>query len=76
MSTSEKLTALAKMKYDGQQMLYEGAAKGWPIALTLLLVRMEMQHRGLVVPDDLTAWLWDGRTSDRTITNLSSPTGS
>ncbi|MBB3998869.1 hypothetical protein [Aureimonas pseudogalii] len=75
MSPSENLAALAQMKYDGQQMLHEGVALGWPISLTLKLVRAEMRSRNLMVPADMTAWLWDGRTSDRTITNPFSPVG-
>lgn len=60
----------------GLQLCIEGRENGFPIALTHLAVQIMLKKRGIVLPDDIFAFLSEGQFSDRNVTNWQSPVGS
>ena len=57
------------------QLLDEGRHRGFPLALSNLAVQITLKKRGVVVPDDILAFLSEGKASDRQVTNWHSPVG-
>ena len=57
----------------GVQLLAEGRERGFPLALSHLAVQILLEKRGVVVPDDILAFLTEGKVSDRQVTDWESP---
>jgi hypothetical protein len=59
----------------GLQLVAEGRERGFPLAMSHLAVQIMLQKRGLPVPDDIFAFLFEGKVSDRQVTNWNAPEG-
>ena len=59
----------------GLQLCAEGRDRGFPIALSHLAVQIMLKNRGIVLPDDIFAFLSEGKFSDRHVANWQSPVG-
>ena len=59
----------------GMQLCAEGRERGFPIALSHLAVQLMIRERGIVVPDDIFAFLSEGKFSDDHVMNWESPVG-
>lgn len=59
----------------GLQLCAEGRERGFPLALSHLAVQLMLRERGIVVPDDILAFLTEGKASDRQVMNWQSPVG-
>ena len=62
-------------RLEGLQLFAEGRERGFPLALSHLAVQIMLRERGIVIPDDVLAFLFEGQISDRHITNWQSPVG-
>lgn len=59
----------------GLQLCAEGRERGFPLALSHLAVQLMLRERGIVVPDDILAFLTEGKVSDLQVVNWHSPVG-
>lgn len=74
----EGLAMLAKIeacRLEGLQLLAEGRELGFPFALSHFAVKNMMRKRGIVVPDDILAFLSEGKVSDSQVRDWHSPVG-
>ncbi|MCA3506236.1 MAG: hypothetical protein IOD01_02950 [Rhodobacter sp.] len=54
---------------ESEQLFSEGVALGYPISMSILAVRILLNRRGIVQPEDLLAWVSLGQVKDSDIRN-------
>ena len=54
---------------EAEQLICEGVAVGYPIGMSILAVRILLNRRGIVQPEDLLAWVSLGQVKDSQIKN-------
>ena len=69
------LAEIEEARRETLQLFYEGRAKGYPVRLSHFAVKLLLKERGIVAPDDIVAWVSEGKASDKQVTNWDSPVG-
>ena len=62
-------------RLEGLQLLAEGREQGFPLALSHFTVQIMLRKRGIIVPDDILAFLSEGKVSDSQVTDWHSTVG-
>lgn len=62
-------------RQEAEQMLAEGVHKRLPLAYVHFVISLMLARKDLPVPDDLLAWISQGRVSDKQVDDWRSPVG-
>lgn len=71
-----ELERIQEARNEANQILAECYVKRWPLGLAHMTIQILLREKGIVVPDDVLAWVSYGYTSDTVVKNWASPEGS
>ena len=63
------LNEVEAARQEAELIIGEGVGKRFPLALSLIAVRILLEKRGLPLPEDVLAWVSNGEISDSMIEN-------
>jgi hypothetical protein len=70
-----ELKRLEAMRQQANQILAEGVGKRYPLALSVIAVRLLFDREGLPQPDDILSFASAGRINSAMVDNWNSPCG-
>ncbi|ANL47957.1 hypothetical protein AMC87_CH03304 [Rhizobium phaseoli] len=70
-----ELKRLEAVRYEVNQMLAEGVAKRYPLAMSVIAIRLMFRKEGLPQPDDVLAFASGGKINMTMVGDWESPWG-
>lgn len=71
----DELKRIEAVRYEANQILAEGAARRFPLAVAVLAIRGLFRKEGLPEPDDVLAFASGGKIDMTMVTDWASPYG-
>lgn len=71
----DQLKRMEAVRYEANQMLAEGVARRFPLAMSVIAIRLMFRKEGLPQPDDVLAFASGGKINMTMVGNWHSPDG-
>ena len=69
------LSDVEAARKETEQLIAEGLARRFPLALSHLAIQIMLRDRGIPAPKDMLAWVSQGRASNSMIRNWATVNG-